>query len=458
MHNRLVLLLVLCWCCFSLLNSQIQAEERSLEYAAAPAENPLKGLVPYSGQGGTQFPFTLEFNYLPLSDLMLGMHEFNWQPLEKLLDEIAARGNQTTFRIWMEYPGREDGIPKFLVDDGLKVHEWLNTNTQPFPPTKVYTPDYEDPRLRTALKNFIAAMGKKYDGDPRVGYITAGLLGTWGEWHDYPKVELFASKTVQIEVMDAYAAAFKKTPVLLRYPAGTDTYLHASNVERPFGYHDDSFSWATIETGKKQDDWFFMPAMKAAGAADKWKKQPIGGEIRPELWGKIFDTEINNKQAQDFATCVEDTHVTWLMDSGMFTKKASPDRIARALKQVARMGYEFHVMSANLSANGQVAISIRNTGVAPFYHDWKLELGAVDSSGKLVQSWSTDWQLIGILPETEPARFHHYFDSASLKTGNYQIVLRVINPLKNGKPLRFANTDQNRHLDGWLSLGELQIP
>ena len=96
------------------------------------------------------------------------------------------------------------------------------------------TPDYEDQKLRTALSNFIAAFGKKYDGDPRIGFITAGLLGTWGEWHTYPRGELFASKLVQSEVMDAYAAAFRVTPVLLRYPAGEHTWGKASNATRPF--------------------------------------------------------------------------------------------------------------------------------------------------------------------------------------------------------------------------------
>jgi hypothetical protein len=155
--------------------------------------------------------------------------------------------------------------------------------------------------------------GKKYDGDPRVGFLTAGLLGTWGEWHTYPKSELFASKAVQREVMDAYEAAFKITPVLLRYPAGEKDYQKAKNGDRKFGYHDDSFAWATLHTGKKGDEWFYMTALKAAGpgAEAKWKTHPIGGEIRPEAWGKVFDTEPGVKEIQNFRKCVEETHATW---------------------------------------------------------------------------------------------------------------------------------------------------
>lgn len=73
---------------------------------------------------------------------------------------------------------------------------------------------------RACLKNFIAALGAKYDGDARIGFITAGLLGHWGEWHTYQREDLWAGKDVQIEVMDAYEAAFKRSPVLLFLSAG----------------------------------------------------------------------------------------------------------------------------------------------------------------------------------------------------------------------------------------------
>jgi hypothetical protein len=153
----------------------------------------LKGLVPYQGDVRDFFPHSLEFNYLPYSALVKGYDEFDWTRLEKMLDDIAARGHQTVFRIFLEYPGKKGAVPEFLVNDGLKVHKYLNTNTQPLPRAQVETPDYEDQNLRRSLKTFIAALGKRYDGDPRIGFITAGLLGTWGEWHTYPKNELFAS-------------------------------------------------------------------------------------------------------------------------------------------------------------------------------------------------------------------------------------------------------------------------
>ena len=189
-----------------------------LEYAPAPVDNPLKGLVPYAGDWKGRFPHSMEYGYLPLSALVIRPDQYDWAPLEKLLDTCSSRGHQVVFRIYLEYPGKTDGIPAFLINEGLKIHKYQD-RTATHPVSNV-TPDYADTRLRTVLKRFIAAFGKKYDGDARIGYITAGLLGHWGEWHTYPREELFASKEVQTEVMDAYEAAFRITPVLLRYPSG----------------------------------------------------------------------------------------------------------------------------------------------------------------------------------------------------------------------------------------------
>ena len=58
-------------------------------YAPGPADNPLKGFAPYASQG-QDFPHSLEFNYLSLASMMTGRTNFNWAPMERLLDGIAS--------------------------------------------------------------------------------------------------------------------------------------------------------------------------------------------------------------------------------------------------------------------------------------------------------------------------------------------------------------------------------
>lgn len=342
----------------------------------------------------------------------------------------------------------------------MRVESWKNSDSSP--PGDCETPDYENPLLRKTLQNFIGEMGKRYDGDARIGFITAGLLGLWGEWHDYPRQKLFASKSVQAEVMDAYAAAFKKTPILLRYPAGENDEYHASNHRRHFGYHDDSFAWATLETGKRNDGWFYMAALRTAGgeALDKWKTRPIGGEIRPEAWGNVFDAEPGNKKIQDFAKCIEATHATWLMDSGMFKKNVSGERRKRAEDLVRRMGYEFYVpfVTLEISQNSLAAkIEIINKGIAPFFYDWTPELALVDAARKIALSAHCAGKLSGILPGDPPRTWNEALDLKELKSGEYKVLLRVPNPLPNGNAVRFANEAQDKDIAGWMSLGSVTL-
>jgi hypothetical protein len=441
-----------------------QSDSRKpLEYTPAPVDNPLRGLVPYQADVRDLFPHSLEFNYLPYSALVKGYDKFDWNPLERFLDDVAGRGHQAVLRIFLEYPDKKGVIPDFLIKDGLEVHKWLNENTQPFPSANVETPDYEDQNLRKSLRNFLAAFGKKYDGDPRIGFITAGLLGTWGEWHDYPRDDLFASKTVQLEVIDAYESAFKITPVLLRYPVGgKGSRSKASNAGRGFGYHDDSFAWATLHTGKKGDEWFYLTALKAAGPAAeaKWKTHPIGGEIRPEAWGQVFDDQPEKKEIQNFRQCVEQTHATWLMDSGIFRKNQPADRIKRAEELVRRMGYEFHCPEVTVGAvtDGQleVKLAVENRGVAPFYYDWKAEWGLL-ADGKAVKRFAASGKLTHLLPGDQPRVWFDTLDVSGVKAGTYTLGVRVPNTLKGGKPLRFANKAQGADSAGWLSLGEVRI-
>jgi hypothetical protein len=381
---------------------------------------------------------------------------FDWAPIEKHLTAIAARGHQAVFRVYLDYPKQAPGTPKFLLEAGVAAHAHnYNGNNG-----RSVSPDYEDPRLRAALADFIAAFGKKYDGDPRIGFLTVGLLGYWGEWHTSGNPEWFASKTVQREVMDAYLRAFHRTRLLLRYPAGPDDPYYADNRDLAMGYHDDSFAYATMPIGDPKN-WFFLNRMTRAGALEKWRTQPIGGEVRPEVWDTLWNDPTGAPKGQEYLSCVEATHATWLMNTGVFRNAFTGATRERALAGARRLGYELHVSAAALvkDPNGGVLVrvQIRNTGVAPFYYPWPVEIGLLDGSGKLAGTVSTDWDLSKILPGEKPTDLEASAIDDSIAPGPYRVLLRVANPLKHGAPLRFANQAQDDALAGWLTLGSVAL-
>ncbi|MHC1765124.1 MAG: DUF4832 domain-containing protein [Verrucomicrobiia bacterium] len=443
-------------CCAAVESSFAAA----LAYTPAPPDNPLKGFVPYLRADST-FPHSLEWDYTKLSDVMTGPTHFNWAPFDAKLNAAASRGHQFFARFYLEWPGKKTGVPQYLIDAGLKMRTWTNTNTQPWPPAVDHTPDYEDPRLRAALTNFIHTLGRRYDGNPRLGFIGLGLLGTWGEWHNYPNQQWFASKTVQREVMDAFEGAFTTTRLVARYPAGTNDYLYADNGQRAIGYHDDSFAWATVHTGKKSDDWFFETRLRSAHALDKWRTQPIGGEVRPEVWKCLFDEPSCAPQGQEFDRCVAVTHGSWLCNEGVFRGQIQGAARERAIRAVQRMGYELHVARVEIKpADGALAVSltVTNTGVAPFYYDWAVELMVLNAAKERAVSWKTDWRLSTIVPGEAATPWRFQGAVPALAPGAHQLLLRVANPLTNGLPLRFANQSQDQHRPGWLTLGEFRLP
>lgn len=372
----------------------------------------------------------MEFRYFALGEVMMGWGKFDWSAVEKQLEETKARGRQLVFRIFLEYPGRPESLPAFLEKEGVKVTRWKDPEGK-----DLATPDYASAITRKAIRECIAEMGKKFDQDPRVAFVTAGMLGIWGEWHSYPRNDLWASKEVQLEVMAAFEKAFPTKHVLLRYPAGDSEYEYADNRKAKLGYHDDSFAWATLDTGKKEDEWFFMPKMKRAGLLDKWKEFPIGGEVRPEIWPTVF-TDKRTGQEQDFMECVEQTHVTWLMDSGVFSQRyqLSEERKKMAEAAVRRMGYDLFVSSVSFS-KGEMKLTVENRGVAPFYYDWPVEL----RSGKVRK---TEWKLSKVLPGEKAVWTARVPDAG-------EVAIRVPNPMLGGRPLQFANKE---YRDGWLVL------
>jgi hypothetical protein len=418
----------------------------ALTVSAPPTNNPLKGFMPYQGDYAT-FPYSMEWNYLSLRALMTGPTNFNWASLDSLISDIATRGHQTVFRIYLDYPTLPSGIPQYLLDAGLATYGYADYNN-----TSSLCPDYQNPLLRQALTNFIAALGARYDGDPRIGFITVGLLGFWGEWHTYPHDDWFASAAAQDEVLTAYQAAFSKTKLLVRRPAGTNP------SPRPMGYHDDSFAYQTLDP----PEWCFLGLLKAAGETNKWRTQAIGGEVRPEVQPCMWDTINCVPVGQAFNDCVDLTHASWMLNHGLFRPGLTGPQWDAALAGAQRLGYSLCVSNAVLvdawtNTPLRVSVGLRNLGVAPFYYDWSVQLGALNRSNEFSGAWLTNWKLSSLLPAVTNTVWSCAITNHGLAVGQYKLALRVINPWPTGLPLRFANSGQDADVSGWLTLGQLSI-
>jgi hypothetical protein len=151
-----------------------------------------------------------------------------------------------------------------------------------------------------------------------------------------------------------------------------------------------------------------------------------------------------------------------MLNHGAFSPGFTGEQKTLALAGSARLGYELYVsnavlVDATVSGPLKVSVQVRNTGVAPFYYDWPVQLGAFNSSHTLVKTWTTDWKLSAHLPAATNSVWAWSQTGHGLEAGQYTLLLRVQNPLTNGVPFRFANDAQDADLPGWLTLGQVTI-
>jgi chitodextrinase len=469
-----------------------------------PVTNPLKGFAiwfypgDHADKTATQYggiDNSIEWHYFGLGELMTGMNTYNWEPMEAALDEVASHGKQLALRVASCQSFSSKDYPDFLSGE-IRNGCILN---------------YDSPTVMQAFQNFIEAFGAKYDGDPRIAFITMGLVGYWGEWHTWPNDGSNGTENWMISdsganvLMDAYNTAFRKTPVENRYPrSGGGTHL--TSLSR-IGYHDDSFAYKEndpnlgrvgsmtlpLSMGGKTDAQLTQAVL--FGAENKWVTGSMGGEVRPEVQGSLFGPATATKD--DALTDIEMTHTSWMICQNCTYNKNDPNEVAAWQK----MGYNFYAKNAyyndTVSGSFKVGVQIENTGVAPFYYGpdlYPVELALKDGSGSIVKTWTTSWDLRTILP-TQIRAFPdwnvpgnptyvdfgapQYFDAtvsaADVTPGSYQLVMHVYNPLWQIKeadvrakghmpsylpwndplPILFAN--QSQDADGWLGLGSIAI-
>ena len=312
-----------------------------LTAAAGPVDNPLKGWAKFYSPGANQnvgYPHSLTWGYFGLSEIMTSASNcgsYNWSIVDAMLAETAGNGNQAAIRFYLTYPGGTGSHP------GNAIPACFNGNVATRADTywNVTHPDYDSPYLINALKNFIAAFGARYDGDPRLGFIHLGLVGLWGEWHTWPydtdtadgRPNYMPTDANGAQLVAAFDTAFNRTKVEIRYP---DAAGGAAN-SRDIGYHDDSFCFregsplqgVTLPQSLGGASYAHLQRNLATGTENKWITSSIGGELRPEIQSSAFQYWPNGSGAVDnLKACIELAHATWMINeqSGQLLRPAMP--------------------------------------------------------------------------------------------------------------------------------------
>ncbi len=412
--------------------------------------NPMKGWLPgFTGVKST-FPYSMDHFYMSLNSVYKDMGQCDWTAFDNELNRITSKGGHAAMRFWIDYPDSPSGMPAFLLDDiGSKVPMYDSNS-----------PDWNNETLMLALEDFIALFGARYDGDPRIVMVEAGLYGFWGEWHTSGQSTWPMTQQNKDRLIVAYNNAFKKTHVALRSANHPSTKALAMTV----GYYDDSFAHQTLCTA---GTWCYWYTLVQKDVVDNYKYHPMGGELRPEIQDEIFDawpnasrTVTENMLMEDLQTCINTTHLSFMKSFYLYKNIPTPTEWTNAIKAHKMMGYQFYARSVMItpgnSSNFTLSLNLQNRGVAPIYYNWQVEFSAINSSGQwLGVIGSADWNITSILPNSTD--FFKQFTGNLPGIDTYKILMRFKNPLDsfstNARVLRFANEMQDIDKSGWLTLG-----
>ena len=400
---------------------------------------PLKGWAPYTTAGTIHQPYSMVFLYASWKELepIEGQYEFEkWEKEDWA--HPHAEGKHVIFRIYMDYPTKASGIPVWLLDKGVETQKYSQHGGG-------ITPNYNHPEMRKSLANFIAALGARYNLNPRVAFIQLGLLGHWGEWHTYPQTERFADHTTTKIVVEAYRKAFPDKMLMARYPRGY------AAIPKWLGFHDDMFP-ADTQNGK---DWAFLTTLKASGQDKNWMVAPVGGEMEPFQSEKWMLPEYGNTQK-----ALRNGHFSWIGPyCPALVETKSQAYLNNCKELLQEMGYDFRILTyehKRTIKQGdplQLSLTGKNQGIAPFYYKWPVYLAFINTDGTIATT-ETDLDI----RLWRPGEFKTLMTASSqnLPPGLYRLGIGVIDPWTQKPRLKFSNK-MELHKDGWQIFSHLEI-
>jgi hypothetical protein len=416
---------------------RLRAQDVTVQPRPQPGalDNPLKGWCPYTNAGAITQPYSMVFQYISWRELEPVENDFRFDAWEQTWDSPAAKNKHVLFRVYIDYPGKPSGLPDWLRDAGVK-----ETVYDDYGGGK--SPDYNDPRMVAAMEHLIAALGQRYNQDPRIAFIQLGLLGFWGEWHTYPRSALYASPDTERRIIDAYRKAFPDKSLMVRYArdyAGKQQWI---------GFHDDMFP-ADTDNGQ---DWSFLAGLRREQRTENWQRAVVGGEMEPGEAERWLGTDYDSTRMM-----LTRTHFTWIGPYCPALVKSDDDQFrSRSEELVRTMGYNFELTEIKHSGESMRTVHITlkgtNTGVAPFYYPWSVEWALLDASDRVVSVQKTDWDIRRWLPGP-------FAESAEIDfvapPGRYRLAMGVRDPWKDQPAIRFANDCPV--IDGWTIISEIEL-
>ena len=400
-------------------------------YSGGEFVNPYMGFAPPADGGPFSQPHSLVFANITWSDFEPEKGVYDFESLEKKinLDYWESKNIRLILRVVLDYPGKKKhkDIPEWLYEEIDKEgiwyeHEWGSG----------FSPNYDNKRLIYFHEKMIKALANRYNQDPAIAFIELGSLGHWGEWHTLQQDGIyipFPKLPVAETYVDHYTEYLDGKLLLMRRP-------HQIAIKNNIGLYNDMFG-RYDHTIEEFLDWvdngyeFWLtdernPPMKAA-----WKTAPIGGEFAPtKNWGDYFSEESFKGTMEQLKL----THVSWLGPSSPAYYPVEGELNEHIHQFLGKIGYHFrlrqsiHPKEVESKKDFELTLEWENTGVAPFYFPWPLEISLADEKGDIVYSQISAVDIRKWLPGKSKMEEQVKLSSSKCLKGQYTLCVAILDP------------------------------
>jgi hypothetical protein len=388
---------------------------------------------------------------------------------EKVLAETRAAGQRLAFRVmccstsrgrpyhpdWLEGAGGRVLVVDYGNQEGLAV------------------PDLDDAEVLERHLDLIRRLGARYDGHADIDHVDLGSVGWWGEWHmSNSKGGKMPTMENRKRIIDAYMAAFRKTPLLMLI-GGRECLAYAN--QRGTGWRADCLG----DMGGFSKNWCHMrdaypELVQGWDAEDVWKRAPVAWETCWEMrrWVRdgwplryIFNyalalhgSYINNKSAP----LPEGENVRYEIER--FLRRLGYRLVLRELKHPRRV-----------KAGEPLEIEMRwqNVGSAPCYKPYRVAYRLTGEGGYAkvlvgrvtVEKWMPGTvatfteEFMREPPDLPLGDVVEVGDRVVLaeetRTGRFRLAVGIVGENSSDPAVRLAV--KGRDADGWYPLSEIEI-
>ena len=299
---------------------------------------------------------------------------FNWSVVDSPAQRWIAKGKKVALRFTTSETGQQIyATPEWVRKAGAQGT--FTRNRQVVTEGGVWEPDFDDPVFLEKLERFLAAAGRRYDGNPNIAFVDVGTLGVWGEGHSFATTLKQYERSTVFKHIDLHLKYFPRTllnvnddfagPESGDRPEPDATGLRAPGDpgrvdygrEKGMTLRDDSI---LVQAG---DRAYFHANMAKA----YWPDRPV------ILESEHYGSSVKRGAWQDgsrYLDAVEDYHASyasihWWPREFLQENRALIDRMNR------RLGYRIQLVDASWPKSAALASPFRfnatwrNGGVAP---------------------------------------------------------------------------------------------